>query len=143
MPTLESGVETTSPDELERLRREAAEAFFQRGREAIGRGENVLVCPEGQCQKPVNSPARFYSGAFRLALKAEPEPHIVPIAIAGFDRRFKDAGLVALVQPSFRLSEAMARHGTEDLREFLDDYRARFAAAVKDAQRLSQSAAAP
>ena len=142
VPTLESGVETTSPDELERLRREAAEAFFQRGREAIGRGENLLMCPEGQCQKSVNSPARFYSGAFRLALKAEPEPQVVPIAIAGFDRRFKDAGLVALVQPSFRLSEAMARHGTEDLREFLDDYRARFAAAVKEAQRLSQGAAA-
>ena len=140
VPTLESGIGTTSPDALERLRREAAEAFFRRGQAAIGRGENVLICPEGQCQKSVNSPARFYSGAFRLALKTEPEPYIVPIAIAGFDRRFKDAGLVALVQPPYRLSEAMAQHGTDDLREFLDDYRAKFAAAVKEAQHLSQSA---
>lgn len=140
VPTLESGIETTSPDELERLRREAAEEFFRRGRAAIGRGENVLICPEGQCQKSVNSPARFYSGAFRLALKTEPEPYIVPIAIAGFDRRFKDVRLVALVQPPFRLSEAMPRQGTDNLREFLDDYRARFASAVKDAQRLSRRA---
>ena len=140
VPTLESGIETTSPDELERLRREAAERFFRRGRAAIGRGENVLICPEGQCQKSVNSPARFYSGAFRLALKTTPEPYIVPIAIAGFDRRFKDVRLVALVQPPFSLSEAMGQRGTDDLREFLDDYRARFAAAVKDAQRLSRRA---
>lgn len=140
VPTLESGIETAPPDELEKLRREAAERFFRRGRAAIGRGENVLICPEGQCQKSVNSPARFYSGAFRLALKTTPEPHIVPIAIAGFDRRFKDLRLVALVQPAFRLTEAMARHGTGDLREFLDDYRVRFAAAVRDAQRLSRRA---
>lgn len=140
VPTLESGIETTSPDELERLRREAAEEFFRRGRAAIGRGENVLICPEGQCQKSVNSPARFYSGAFRLALEADPEPHIAPIAIAGFDRRFKDVRLVALVQPPFLLSESMARQGTDNLREFLDDYRARFASAVKDAQRLSRRA---
>ena len=139
VPTLESGIETTSPDELEELRREAAEAFFRRGQAALGRGENVLICPEGQCQKSVNSPARFYSGAFRLAQKTEPEPYIVPIAIAGFDRRFKDAGLVALVQPPFRLSQAMARHGTNDLRGFLDAYRSKFAVAVNDAQRLSQS----
>ena len=140
VPTLESGIETTAPDELERLRREAAEEFFRRGRAAIGRGENVLICPEGQCQKSVNSPARFYSGAFRLALKTEPEPYIVPIAIAGFDRRFKDVRLVARVQPPFRLSEAIARQGTNDLREFLDGYRAEFAAAVRDAQRLSRRA---
>lgn len=138
VPTLESGIETTSPDELERLRREAAEEFFRQGRAAIGRRENVLICPEGQCQKSVNSPARFYSGAFRLALKTEPEPYIVPIAIAGFDRRFKDVRLVALVQPPFLLSGAMARQGTNDLREFLDGYRAEFAAAVGDAQRLSR-----
>lgn len=140
VPTLESGIETTSPDELERLRREAAEEFFRQGRAAIGRGENVLICPEGQCQKSVNSPARFYSGAFRLALKTEPEPYIVPIAIAGFDRRFKDVRLVALVQPPFLLSDAMARRGTNDLREFLDGYREEFAAAVSDAQRLSRRA---
>ena len=141
VPTLESGIETSSPDELARLRCEAAEAFFQRGQDAIGRGENVLICPEGRCQKSVNSPARFYSGAFRLALRTEPEPNIVPIAIAGFDRRFKDAGLVALVQPPFRLSQEMARHGTDDLRGFLDAYRSKFAVAVNDAQRLSQGRA--
>ena len=110
--------------------------------EALGRGENVLICPEGQCQKSANSPARFYSGAFRLAQKAATEPWIVPIAIAGFDRRYKDVRLVAHVQAPFRLSEAMARLGTDDLREFLDRYRAVFAAAVSEAQRSSRRAGA-
>ncbi|WP_428103270.1 1-acyl-sn-glycerol-3-phosphate acyltransferase [Candidatus Rariloculus sp.] len=138
VPTLESGIEAASPEELETLRRESVEALFAQGAEAVGQGENVLICPEGQCQKSVNSPARFYSGAFRLAQNTQPEPWIVPVAIAGFDRRFKDGRLVALVQPAFRLSEAMARHGTEDLRRFLDDYRSEFAEAVGEAQRLSR-----
>ena len=140
VPTLESGIEPTSPEQMDELRRAAAEAFFARGGEALGRGENVLICPEGQCQKSVNSPARFYSGAFRLAQKAATEPWIAPIAIAGFDGRYKDARLVAHAQAPFRLSEAMARLGTDDLREFLDCYRAEFAAAVSEAQRSSRRA---
>ncbi len=140
VPTLESGIETSSPDEMAKLRRKAAEGFFQRGGEAIGRGRNVLVCPEGQCQKSAGSPARFHSGAFRLALKTQPEPYIVPIAIAGFDRRYKDVSLVAVVQPPFRLSEVMAQQDAHDLRTFLDDYRGKFAAEVSGAQRLSQGA---
>ena len=63
-------------------------------------------------------------------------------AIAGFDRRYKDVRLVAHVQAPFRLSEAMARLGTDDLREFLDRYRAVFAAAVSEAQRSSRRAGA-
>lgn len=143
VPTLESGIEAATPAELETLRREAADALYTRGAEAINRGENVLICPEGQCQKSVNSPARFYSGAFRLALNTEPEPLIVPMAIAGFDRRFKDVRLVVVVQPAFRLSQAMADRGTKDLRVFLDDYRAEFAVAVRQAEHLSRDGFAP
>ena len=142
VPTLESGVEPTSPEQMDDLRRAAAEGFFADGREALGRGENVLICPEGQCQKSANSPARFYSGAFRLAQKAATDPWIVPVAIAGFDRRYKDVRLVAHVQAPFRLNETMARLGTDDLREFLDRYRAVFAAAVSEAQRSSRRAGA-
>lgn len=135
VPTAESGLEASDPEYLAEVRRESAEIFFQRGREALSRGDNVLICPEGRSQLTADSPARFYSGAFRLAQTAEVEPLIVGVALAGFGRRYKDTRLVAVVQPPFRLSEAMRNEGTDNLRTFLDGYRSRFAQAVGYAQR--------
>jgi hypothetical protein len=139
VPTAESGLETP-PAALEELRRESAATLIARGREALSRGDNVLICPEGQAQRACDSPARFYSGAFRLALAMAPEAPIVPIAIAGFDQRYKDAKLVAIVQPPQCVSERMQDARLETLREFVDGFRIQFAAAVKDAQHASRRA---
>lgn len=138
VPTHESDIENISPETLRSLRREAFESLSRQGREVLARGSNLLICPEGQSQPASNSPAKFYSGAFRLALEAEVEPYVLPIALAGFDRRYKDSRLVAIIQKPFRLSEAMAADGETDLRRFLDSYRQTFAIAVRDAQDLSR-----
>jgi CRP-like cAMP-binding protein len=137
VPTLDSGIEAQAPGELEKLRRESARLLLVRGRELLARGENVLICPEGRSQAAADSPARLHSGAFRLALAAKPEPWVVPIALAGFDGRYKDAKLVAIVQEPLRLSESMRRSG-EELRAFLDRYREVFVLAVREAQRMSR-----
>jgi CRP-like cAMP-binding protein len=143
VPTAESGIDTPSPDVLERLRRTSVHALLERGHEALARNENVLICPEGKSQDAGRSPVKLYSGAFRLALKGDPEPFVVPIAIAGFDQRYKDTRLVALIERPFRVSAAMRRFGTDDLRTFLDRYRKVLAASVKEAQRISQDASSP
>jgi CRP-like cAMP-binding protein len=140
VPTHESEIENISPEALRSLRRESFEFLSRRGREVLSRGGNLLICPEGQSQPAANSPAKFYSGAFRLALEADVEPYILPIALAGFDRRYKDSLLVAVIQKPFRVSEAMATTGETDLRQFLDSYRQRFAVAVREAQELSWKA---
>jgi CRP-like cAMP-binding protein/1-acyl-sn-glycerol-3-phosphate acyltransferase len=137
VPTVESGLEPESHEELDRLRRTAGELLFERGREALAAGLNVLVCPEGKSQRDADSPARLFSGAFRLAFKAKREPLIVPIAVAGFERRYKNSKLVAVVQAPFRLSEALREFGSDDLRAFLDAYRLRFRRAVVEARRIS------
>jgi hypothetical protein len=135
VPTLESGVEA-APEIFDAFRRERAEAFLEDGRETLARGENLLICPEGRSQRAQDSPARFKSGAFRLALYADEEPYIVPIAVAGFDRRYKEGRLVAIVQTPFKLTETMASEGYDNLRDFLDDYRLGFANAVAEAREL-------
>jgi hypothetical protein len=61
----------------------------------------------------------------------------VPIALAGFDRRYRDSKLVAVINKPFRLSEAIEARGSADLREFLDGYRREFAVAVCEARALS------
>lgn len=140
VPTVESDIEESRQSSLEELRRKATQTLFDAGLVALGRGENVLVCPEGMAQEATDSPARFHGGAFRLALNANPEPFIVPIAIAGFERRYKDSRLVAVIQKPFRLSERLPDHNFERLRRFLDDFRREFAEAVKAAQHLSRTA---
>ncbi len=137
VPTLESGIESTDPGALEALRRRAAEHLMTRGIDCLTAGQNVLICPEGQSQRAADSPARFYSGAFRLALGMEPEPSIVPIAIAGFDRRYKDSRLVAVIGEPFRISERLEQSCDTGLRTFLDAYREEFAVGVHEAQALS------
>lgn len=137
VPTLESGIESTDPGEIEALRRRASEHLVTRGIDCLTAGQNVLMCPEGQSQRAADSPARFYSGAFRLALAMRPEPLIVPIAIAGFDRRYKDSRLVAVVGDPFRVSDRLEQSCDTDLRAFLDSYREEFAIGVREAQTLS------
>ena len=139
VPTLESGLEELSPEQFEELRRRASEALFENGQTALQRGENILLCPEGQSQRADMSPARFHSGAFRLALQAETEPYIVPIAVAGFDRRYKESKLIAMIQRPFRLSEKLKDGSADDLRPFLDDYRQKFARVVRTAYALSRN----
>ncbi len=136
VPTPDSELDV-APEAMQRIRREAGERLVSLGTEALARGENVLICPEGRSQLACDSPSRFYSGAFRLAQSAASEPMIVPIALAGFDRRYKETKLVAIVQQPFRLSDALQRPGIDSLRTFLDIYRKEFSKAVVDAQRLS------
>ncbi len=139
VPTHESEIENVSPETLRALRREAFESLSRSGCDVLSRGGNLLICPEGQSQRASNSPAKFYSGAFRLALEADVEPYILPIALAGFDQRYKDSLLVAIIQKPFKVSEVMTAAGQTDLRQFLDSYRQTFAIAVREAQGLSRN----
>ncbi|PUB90155.1 MAG: hypothetical protein DBP00_00610, partial [gamma proteobacterium symbiont of Ctena orbiculata] len=71
----------------------------------LKQGENIIICPEGRCYYTEESPGPFKSGVFRLALAADPEPMIVPIAVANFDKRLTRTSTAAIVFPSFRVSD--------------------------------------
>jgi 1-acyl-sn-glycerol-3-phosphate acyltransferase len=137
VPTEESGLAVTA-EEKERMRRISAERFIEAGRDALTAEFNLLICPEGQSQKAEDSPARFFSGAFRLAQQCEREPLIVPIALAGFDRRYKHTKLVASIEKPFRLSALLGDRDPKALRPFLDRYRLEFAEAVRGAEQRSR-----
>jgi CRP-like cAMP-binding protein/1-acyl-sn-glycerol-3-phosphate acyltransferase len=71
-------------------------------------GKNVVVCPEGACATTEESPRRFRPGAFRLAAHVRPEPLIVPIAVANFDKKLTRTTTAAVVHEPFKLSDAVA-----------------------------------
>ncbi len=138
VPTVESELEGVDEEAFRALRREAGRRFGEEGRRAISSGTNVIICPEGQSQPAELSPARFHTGAFRLAL--ETGAQVVPIALAGFDRRYKVGPLVATILPPVSVTEWSKENPAGDLRAFADELRDSFKEAVLSAQALAAGA---
>jgi CRP-like cAMP-binding protein/1-acyl-sn-glycerol-3-phosphate acyltransferase len=135
VPTIESGMEGSSEEQFRAMRRAAGEAFTRRGREALESGMNLVICPEGQSQPPELSPSRFHTGAFRLALEAGAP--VVPVALAGFHRRFKDGPLVGIVGSPVDVGQFMKARSLDSVRSFADALRSEFAEQVAAAAEVA------
>ena len=134
VPTVESGLQSMSDEAFRELRREAGRRFGQQGKKVLADGTPLLICPEGQSQPEPESPAHFHSGAFRLALDAGCP--IVPIALAGFGRRYKDGPLVAIVCEPVRVPKDRAGD-TAALTAWIEDFRSDFSQTIENAQQVA------
>ena len=92
--------------------------FIDRASAYLKAGHNLLIAPEGRCSSTEASPGPFKAGAFRLAAAVKPEPLIVPVAVANFDKRLTCNTAAAIVFEPFRLSERLTR--PEDNRALFD-----------------------
>lgn len=105
----------------------------------IARGTNLVLAPEGTSYSTEMSPGPFKAGAFRLAAAIEPEPLVVPIAMAHFDRRLLNTKLVAVVHRPFRVSEViMDPNNPEQIQHFLLAFRTKFTAWVAEAAAIGR-----
>lgn len=134
VPTTESGIDADDADALAALRREAGIRFGRLGKKALSSGSSLLICPEGQSQEEAQSPGHFHSGAFRLA--ADAKYPIVPVAIAGFGRRFKDGPLVAVIGEPVRVTAETAADPAS-LRPWINDFRQGFTRLIDEAQSIA------
>lgn len=85
--------------------------FIGQAAQHLAAGRNLLIAPEGRCNSTEASPGTFRPGAFRLAASVDPEPLIVPIAVANFDKRLTETTTAAIVFPPFRLSQRLSDPG--------------------------------
>ena len=109
-------------------------AFLDAAARCLGDGKNLVICPEGTCTTTERSPLPLKAGAFRLASFVEPEPLIVPIIIANFDRKITRTTLVAHVHAPFRLSDHVPKPiRDEALFAFIADLGGRMRAWVREA----------
>jgi 1-acyl-sn-glycerol-3-phosphate acyltransferase len=98
------------------------ERFVAEASAALRAGHDLVICPEGRPGPTAGSPGRMRLGAFRLAAGLDPEPSIVPVALAGFDQRLSRAVLGAVVAEPFRMSGVVADPSDRDqLARFVDD----------------------
>ena len=93
--------------------RERRRDFLLQASSCLDLGENLVICPEGNCCDTEESPLPFKAGAFRLARFAQPEPLVVPITVANFDKRLSRNRLVAQIHKPFRMSEVLAPDANE------------------------------
>jgi len=104
---------------------------------------NLVICPEGTSLWSEESPGPFKPGAFYLAGSIEPEPFIVPISVANFDKRFRNTTLAVVVEKPFHISEHVAVRDKASMTGFLQEYRATYRGYVQRAQRLADTARGP
>ena len=88
--------------------------FLDAAGSCLRMGKNVIVCPEGACAATEESPRAFRPGAFRLAAHIHPEPLLVPIAVANFDKQLTRTTTAAVVHEPFRLSDAVGDPADQD-----------------------------
>ncbi len=121
-----------SPEQRRRL-------FLDTAGGHLRNGTNIVICPEGTSTETENSPLPFKTGAFHLAANVRPEPLVVPIAVANFDKKLTRTRTAAVVHEPIRLSEHLGENiGKEALRAFVDDHvYKRFQEYVREAVRLA------
>ncbi len=116
-------------------------AFNELASSYLQRGINLIICPEGTSHWSQDSPAPFRKGAFHLAAALDPEPLIVPIAVANFDRRLKHSAFAAVIHEPFRVSERCIPQHKQSLANFLDELRDSYRAYVAKAAALAEQVA--
>lgn len=114
--------------------------FLDTAREHLRNGRNIVICPEGTSTETENSPVPFKTGAFHLAANVRPEPLIVPIAVANFDKKLTRTRTVAVVHEPIRLSDHLGENiDGRGLREFVSEHLYKwFQDYVREAVRLAK-----
>lgn len=132
-------VYTPESDAPTRARSERFRDFVCAAATQLGRGHNLVLAPEGTSYSTEMSPGPFKAGAFRLAAAIDPEPLVVPIAMAHFDRRLLHTKLVAVVQRPFRVSDAIFDPtDPTQMQDFLEKFRQRFSIWVAEAAAIGR-----
>lgn len=106
--TMESDVSAKSKQESDQFLH-----FKNRAGAELLTGNNLILCPEGTSYECHESPGTFKSGAFRLALELTPEPFIIPVSIAHFDKVFDQYKPAMTIHNPIKLSERVERNNRQ------------------------------
>ncbi len=89
------------PDEIKSVNK----AFYPKAIKHLRQGSGLVFSPEGNSYKTGDSPGIFRHGVFKLACSMNPQPLIVPIVMANFDKLASEATFKCEVKPPFRMND--------------------------------------
>lgn len=135
--------ESDQISETPQQRKDRIQSFFNTAETYINNGVSLILCPEGTSYHTKDSPGYFKAGAFKLAASMDPEPYIIPIAVANFDQRLDRAVLSVVIKPPIKMSEQLNNINDKDamnafLLKFRDDYKSYVEEAIVQAQDYHQ-----
>lgn len=113
--------ESRKLENMKELKQVQREQLFKELEEMLARGTNIIVSPEGTSYPTDQSPGKFKTGMFRMAMAMENEPLIVPIVVANFDQRIPNNTFLSEVKEPFKISEKV-KQTKGDLKKFLEGY---------------------
>ena len=82
------------------------------------------------------SPGPFKSGAFRLALEIQPEPLIIPVSIAHFDKVFDQYKPAMTIHQPIKISEHVKNRDREQLSNFIVNLRNKYLNYIRSTRNL-------
>ena len=83
---------------------EAKKEFYAKAKEALTKGENLIVNPEGISSSTDKSPSKFKAGVFKMIIRSGLDPFIVPIVMTNFDKLNSETIYRSEIKKPFRLS---------------------------------------
>lgn len=136
--TDESGLSKGTPERRKAWRKK----FYETAKEHLGKGFNIVISPEGTSMTTEESPGRFKLGAFLLAASVSPEPYIVPVAVANFDKRINQNVFSLVIKKPFRVSDHVKNpeENKDRLFEFVSEYGNEYRKYVEEAAGLARRA---
>lgn len=118
--------------------------FYRTVQATLAAHTPVVIAPEGTNDSTESwtetSPGTFQPGAFVLGTRMTPEPWIVPIALANFDKSVKNSVFAAVIKPPFRMSDVVSDPTDRPaMSKFIESYRDTFRDYVMEARELAEN----
>lgn len=135
--------ESEKLEETPEMKQDRRKKFYETAGEYVKRGNNLILSPEGTSLVTEESPTIFKAGAFRLAASIDPEPLIVPMAVANFDKRLNRTVFALVIKEPFKISDVVKdpEKNKAGLFDFLKQYQHTYRSYVEEAITLSKSVA--
>ena len=113
--------------------KEFNKGFYSHSIDNLKKGVGIIVSPEGFSLKTEESPGIFKLGVFKLATIVKPEPKIVPVVMANFDKLLSKALYKCEIMKPFKMSDH-GIYGPNDpkLLSFIESFNGKYKRWVKD-----------
>ena len=113
--------------------KEFNKGFYSHSIDNLKKGVGIIVSPEGFSLKTEESPGIFKLGVFKLATIVKPEPKIVPVVMANFDKLLSKSLYKCEIMKPFKMSDH-GIYGPNDpkLLSFIESFNGKYKRWVKN-----------
>lgn len=113
--------------------KEFNKGFYSQSIDNLKKGVGIIVSPEGFSLKTEESPGIFKLGVFKLATIVKPEPKIVPVVMANFDKPLSKSLYKCEIMKPFKMSDH-GIYGPNDpkLLSFIESFNGKYKRWVKN-----------